>query len=258
MTAGGKTQLAALFHAVFIILTLLFLMPLFNHLPKAVLGAIVIKAMIQMLDFGYLNQLRAVNKSEFSLAMAAYIGVLALGVLSGIGLGVVFSLMALIYHAAHPGTAVLGKVHGKDVYRNVLRRPGAKTIPSLLIFRLDSDLFFINANYCAEQIRHHIAAAAEPVREVLIDAETINRIDMTATDMLGKLHTELAKQNITLSMARVRDSVRAILRQTKVESAIGSDCIYDSITQGVRAFCQRAGVPMPKDESKVADSAVGE
>ncbi|CDH45465.1 SulP family inorganic anion transporter [Candidatus Contendibacter odensensis] len=258
MTAGGKTQMAALFHTVFIILTLLFLMPLFKNLPEAALGVIVIKAMIQMLDFGYLKQLRVVSYSEFSLALVVYVGVLALGVLPGIGLGVVFSLIALIYHAAHPGTAILGKVHGKDMYRNVLRRADAKTLPGLLIFRLDSDLFFINADYCAERIRHHVAAAAEPVCEVLIDAETINRIDMTATDMLSKLHTELAQKNTTLSMARVRDSVRVLLKQTEVEQRIGSDHIYDSITQGVKAFCQRTGVPLPQDENKVAGSAAGE
>ena len=81
---------------------------------------------------------------------------------------------------------------------------------------------------------------------------------MTATDMLSKLHTELAQKNTTLSMARVRDSVRVLLKQTEVEQRIGSDHIYDSITQGVKAFCQRTGVPLPQDENKVAGSAAGE
>jgi len=160
--------------------------------------------------------------------------------------------VAWIDHAAHPGTAVLGKVHGQDVYRNVLRRTEAKTFPGLLIFRLDSALFFINANDCAEQIRLHITASAEPVREVLIDAETINRIDMTAADMLDKLHAELDQENVILSLARVRDSVRSLLKQTEVEQRIGSDRIHDSITQGVNAFCQRTGVPLPQDENKGA------
>ena len=89
MDAGGKTQMAALFHAIFIILTLLFLMPLFKNLPLAVLGAIVVKAMIQMLDFGYFRQLGAISKLELSFALTAFLGVLVLGVLPGVALGVV-------------------------------------------------------------------------------------------------------------------------------------------------------------------------
>ncbi len=242
--AGGKTQMAALFHALFILLTLLFLMPLFANLPEAALGAIVVKAMIQMLDFGYFRCLRTISKTEFSFALAAFLGVLVIDVLTGVALGVVLSLVVLIHQASHPGTAVLGKVHGKDVYRNLLRRPEARTIPGLLIFRFDSNLFFANTNYCAERIKQHIAAAAEPVREVLIDSESISFIDTTAAEMLIKLHAELAQRNIMLCLARVRDSVREILQHTGVETAVGTDHIYDSITQGVHAFSQYHGVPL--------------
>jgi high affinity sulfate transporter 1 len=139
MGAGGKTQMAGLFHAVFIALTLVILMPLFKNMPDAVLGAIVVGAMIRMLDFGYFQRLSAISKLELSFALAAFLGVLILGVLPGVGLGVVLSLVALIYQASHPTTAVLGKTPGLDVYRNILRRPEAKTVPGLLIFRLDGN-----------------------------------------------------------------------------------------------------------------------
>ncbi len=245
MDAGGKTQMAGLFHAIFIILTLLFLMPLFKNLPQAVLGAIVVKAMIHMLDFGYFRQLATISKLELSFALTAFLGVLVLGVLPGVALGVVLSLVVLIYQASHPATAVLGKMPGQDVYRNIVRRPEAKTIPGLLIFRLDGNLFFANATHCAEQIKHAIQEAAEPVREVLMDYETINLVDTTAADVLVKLQAELAGENITLCLARVRDSVRELLRRMGVEAAIGSDHIYDSITQGVQAFCRRHGMRAP-------------
>ena len=239
MDAGGKTQMAELFQAFFIILTLLFLMPIFKNLPQAVLGAIVVKAMIHLLDFGYFRKLAAISKLELSYALTAFLGVLVLGVLPGVALGVVLSLVVLIYQASHPSTAVLGKMPGHDVYRNIRRRPEAKTITGLLIFRLDGDLFFANADHCAEQIKHAIQETAEPVREVLLDFETINFIDTTAAEELIKLQAELAGVNILLCLARVRDSVREMLRRMGVEAAIGGDHFNDSITQGVQAFCRR-------------------
>ena len=237
--AGGKTQMAALFHAVFIIFTLVFLMPLFKNLPEAVLGAIVVRAMIKMLDLGYFRKLLAVSSEDFAFALAAFLGVLVLGVLPGVGVGVALSLVVLIYHASHPTTAQLGKAPGEDVYRNILRRPEARTIPGLVIFRLDGNLIFANAAHCAGEIRRSIASAASPVRAVLMDAEPINFVDTTAGDMLIKLHAELASRNIGFGLSRVRDPVRELLRRQGVEEALGAENFYDSITEGVDAFHQR-------------------
>jgi SulP family sulfate permease len=236
MGAGGRTQMAALFHTIFIILTLLFLMPLFKNLPQAVLGAIVVRAMIKMLDFGYFRKLLSVSKEDFVFAVAAFLGVLVLGVLPGVAAGVVLSLAVLIYRAGHPTTAQLGKTEGEDVYRNILRRPEARTFPGLLIFRLDANLFFANASYCEERIKHDIAAAAVPVKAVLMDAESINFVDTTAGDMLIKLKQELASKNIRFGLSRVRDPVREFLRRQGVEAALGVDHFFDSITEGVEAL----------------------
>jgi MFS superfamily sulfate permease-like transporter len=244
MGAGGKTQMAGLFHAAFILLTLLVLMPLFKNMPDAVLGAIVVGAMIRMLDLGYFQRLGAISTLELSFALAAFLGVLILGVLPGVGMGVMLSLVALVYKASHPSTAVLGKMPGQDVYRNIRRRPEARTIPGLLIFRLDGDLFFASATYCAEQVKHAIREATKPVQEVLMDCETINFVDTTAADIIIKLQAELAGVGITLCLARVRDSVREMLRRMGVEGAVGADHIYDSVTQGVQAF-RHYGVRAP-------------
>lgn len=238
MGAGGKTQMAAMFQAVFIVLTLLFFMPLFKNLPEAVLGSIVVRAMIGMLDFGYFRKLLSVSKEEFAFALVAFLGVLVLGVLPGVAVGVGLSLVVLIYHASYPTTARLGRMPGEDVYRNVLRRPEARTIPGLVIFRLDGNLFFANAGYCAEQIKREIAAAATPVRAVLMDAESIDSMDTTAGDMLIKLQDELGSRNIRFGLSRVRDPVREHLKRQGVEAAFGADHFYDSITQGVQALSE--------------------
>ena len=237
--AGGRTQMAALFHAVFILFTLVFLMPLFKNLPEAVLGAIVARAMVKMLDFGYFRKLFVVSREDFFFALAAFLGVLVLGVLPGVGVGVALSLVVLIYHASHPTTAQLGKASGEDVYRNILRRPEVRTIPGLVIFRLDGNLIFANAAHCAGEIRRSIASAPSPVREVLMDAEPINFVDTTAGDMLIRLHAELASRNIGFGLSRVRDPVRELLRRQGVEAALGAENFYDSITEGVDAFHRR-------------------
>jgi SulP family sulfate permease len=203
-----------------------------------VLGAIVVRAMIKMLDLGYFRKLLSVSREDFVFAVAAFFGVLVLGVLPGVAAGVVLSLVVLIYRAGHPTTAQLGKTEGEDVYRNILRRPEARTFPGLLIFRLDANLFFANASYCEERIKQDIAAAAAPVKAVLMDAESINFVDTTAGDMLIKLKQELSSKNIRFGLSRVRDPVREFLRRQGVESALGKDHFFDSITEGVEALRQ--------------------
>lgn len=237
MGAGGKTQLSSLIHAGFIFLTLMFLMPLFKNLPHATLGAIVIHAMLGLMDFGYLKRLRGISRIEFGLAMSAFAGVLVFGVLQGIGIGVVLSIVALIYRASYPGTAVLGQVPGREgVYRDIKRYPDAKTLPGLLLFRFDSPVFFANANHFADVLQRAVGAADGPLKAVLVDAEPANLIDTTACDMLVKLHSELADKGIVLAFARVRDPVRDVMRRAGVEAAVGADRYFDRITDGVKAY----------------------
>jgi len=243
MGAGGKTQLSSLINAGFVFLTLMFLMPLFKNLPHATLAAIVIHAMLGLMDFGYLRRLRGISLVEFGLAMTAFAGELIFGVLQGIGLGVVLSIVALIYRASYPGTAVLGQLPGKEAYRDLKRHPEATTIPGLLLFRFDSSLFFANATHFSDVLKRKISEAEGPVRAVLIDAEPTNLIDATACDMLVKLHSELAAKGIVLAFARVRDPVRDKFRLAGVETTVGADHVYERITDGVKAFSTKESDP---------------
>ncbi len=236
MGAGGKTQLSSLINAGFVFLTLMFLMPLFENLPHATLGAIVIHAMLGLVDFGYLKRLRGISPQEFALAMTAFAGELVFGVLQGIGIGVVLSIIALIYRASYPSTAVLGQSPGQEAYRDVKRHPEAKTLPGLLLFRFDSILFFANANHFADTLKSAVSAAEVPVKAVLVDAETVSAIDTTACEALVKLQSELAGQGIALAFARVRDPVRDVMQRSGVEAAVGAERFYERITDGVRAF----------------------
>ena len=237
MGAGGKTQISHIVSGILAILTLVFLMPLFTNLPDATLAAIVIVALIGLDQTAKLKKELKLSRTEFTLGMICFFGVLTLGVLQGVGLGVVLSLLVLIKKASHPGTAVLGRVPGeRTYYRDIQRRKDAKTIPGLLIFRFDARLIFFNCNFFASEVKRCIAEAKEPVKTVLIDAEAMNDIDITGADRLIKLNTELNSKNIVMFLSHVRDPLRDKMRRMGVEDAIGSDHIYETTRDGVDAF----------------------
>jgi high affinity sulfate transporter 1 len=237
MGAGGKTQISHVVSGILAILTLLFLMPLFTNLPEATLAAVVIMAMIGLDQTARLKKELKLSRTEFTLGMICFFGVLTLGVLQGVGLGVLLSLLVLIKKASHPGTAVLGRVPGeRTYYRDIQRRPDAETIPRLLIFRFDARLIFFNCYFFASEVKRGIAEAGEPVKTVLIDAEAMNDIDITGADRLIKLNTELNSKNIVMFLSHVRDPLRDKMRRMGVEDAIGSDHIYETTRDGVDAF----------------------
>ena len=237
MGAGGKTQISHVVSGILAILTLLFLMPLFTNLPEATLAAVVIMAMIGLDQTARLKKELKLSRTEFTLGMICFFGVLTLGVLQGVGLGILLSLLVLIKKASHPGTAVLGRVPGeRTYYRDIQRRPDAETIPGLLIFRFDARLIFFNCYFFASEVKRCIAEAREPVKTVLIDAEAMNDIDITGADRLIKLNTELNSENIVMFISHVRDPLRDKMRRMGVVDAIGSDHIYETTRDGVDAF----------------------
>jgi high affinity sulfate transporter 1 len=238
INAGGRTQLASLVNAGLVILTLLFLMPFFQNLPQATLGAIVIFAMILMLDPSYFLRLYRISRDEFWYSSVAFLGELFLGTLPGVLLGVVLSLLVLIRRVTRPGTAVIGRMPD-ETYRDVKRYPEAETVPGLLIFRFDSVLFFSNADYFTDEVQEYVSVADVPIQKVLVNAETINDLDTTGTDRLINLQEELSRDGIQLAFAEVKDPVREMMRLSGAEEAIGTENFYSSVSAGVRAFLQR-------------------
>lgn len=237
IAAGAKSQISSLLHGGLILLTLLFLMPLFHSLSHATLAAVVIEAMLGLANWRSLWRLRKIDKLAFGLAMTAFWGVLILGVLWGIGLGVILSLVLLIQRATHPETAVLGKLRDEEMYRDILRHPEAMTTPGLLIFRFGGSLIFPNANYFREQLRRAIRQyTPQPLKVILIDAESINLIDVTAIEMLKTLKKELDNQHIQLSFARVRDPVHNLMRRDGFVEQLGEAHFYERISDGVAVF----------------------
>jgi MFS superfamily sulfate permease-like transporter len=246
MAAGARTQVANLVAALLCFLTLVLLTPLFRGMPHPTLGAIVIAAMLHLSKPGYLRDLLARSRWEFAIAVIVVAGELTLGVLQGIALGVVLSLLLLIYRTSHARGAVLGQMPGTEAYRDVERHPDGLTFPGLLTWRPGGDLFFASIGHLGHGLKAALAASRPPAKHVLLDAESVNFLDVSACDALLNIIREFQSQGITFAFARVRDEVRERMRLGGVEAAVGSTNFYERVTDGVRAWQQHqapGGVP---------------
>jgi high affinity sulfate transporter 1 len=241
MVAGARTQVANIIAAIFCFLTLVLLTPLFRGMPHPTLAAIVIAAMLHLSKPAYLRDLLARSPSEFTIAVIVIAGELTLGVLQGIALGVVLSLVLLVYRTSHPQAAVLGQLPGTEAYRDVARHPQALTFPGLLIWRPGGELFFANIGYLSYELRAALAACRPPAKHVLVDAESVNLIDTSACDTLLIVIKGLQSQGITFAFARVRDEVREQMRLGGIEAVVGSTNFHERVTDGVRAWQQHIG-----------------
>jgi high affinity sulfate transporter 1 len=244
MAAGARTQLANLVAALLCFLTLVLLTPLFHWMPHSTLGAIVIAAMLHLTNPAYLRNVLARSRWEFAIALIVIAGELTLGVLHGIALGVVLSLLLLIYRTSHPPGTVLGQLPGTEAYRNVDRHPEAITFPGLLIWRPGGDLFFASIGHLGDRLKAALAGSRPPAKHVLVDAESVDVFDVSACDALLSIIQELKNQGITFAFARVRDNIRESMRLGGLEAVVRPDNFYERVTDGVRAWQEReaAGV----------------
>ena len=236
--AGARSQIANLVAAVFSFFTLIFLTPLFRNMPQPALAAIVIAAMLHLTKPKYLLHLLA--RSRWSLANTVIViaGELTLGVLQGIALGVVLSLITLIYLTSHPKGAELGQLPGTEAYRDVKRHPEAATFPGLLIWRIGGNLFFASIGHISAALKAALAERPD-VRRVLLDCASVDFIDISAGDELLALIKELQKTGVAIGFVRVRDTVRDDMRRAEIETTVGAANFFERTTDGVRSWRQQ-------------------
>ena len=239
VSAGAKSQMVSIFAAIFILITILFLTPLFYHLPEAVLGAIVIHAVWKLISFEKLKRYYAISRADFWAALVALLGVLVLGLLGGLLLAVLVSLVALLITVKNPRAVILGKLPGLNAFRSLEQFPEAETYPGLLIFRFDSLLFFANA----PNFRERLEAALQQIPDtqvIIVDGEPINYVDITAIDMLNELHDHLQEQSIQLWFSGITRPVYETLERGGVVDKIGRDHFFASLGDAVEAYLREA------------------
>jgi MFS superfamily sulfate permease-like transporter len=216
---GAKTPLSLVFASVGIGVVLLFLTGLMRNLPEPVLAAVVLLAVGGLIKPSEIRHLSRVSKTEFRVAMVAAVGVLLFGILKGVLLAAVFSLLMLLKGASRPRIATLGHLAGTDRFVDEARYPGSEVIPHVLVLRVEAGLFYFNA----ENVRHSVLASArqrDGVKLVVVDLSTSANIDLAGVRMLSELHEELRRDSRSLGLAEVHGAVRDLSQAEGLQGRI--------------------------------------
>ena len=237
---GAQSQVAGLTGAAVLTLLLLVGTGLVHDLPQASLAAVIIVAVLGLIDVAAARRLWAWRRSEFVLSMLAFAGVALLGVLWGVGIAIAVALLSFIQRAWRPHDAVLGRVDNLKGYHDTLRHPEARLIPGLVLYRFDAPLFFANA----EHFHQHVLALArgDAVAWIVVAAEPITDADATAGEMLRALDGELRAAGVELAFAELKDPVRDLLRRYGIVDAIGEHRFFPTIGAAVSTYVRETGV----------------
>lgn len=233
--AGAKTPVASLITGALVLATLIVLAPLFSHLPKAVLGAVIIDAVVfGMIDIAELRRLYRVTRFDFWIAVAAIIGVLSVGVLAGVVIGVALSICWLIYVATRPPIPLLGREAGTQVFRDLGENPGDETFPGISVLRLDGGLFFATAEALEARVRGLSEGDAQ-LRALILDLEGVDFIDSQGSAKLGELQQFVESNGGTLRLARVKHPVLKVLDADGIRARLGDDHIHGNVDRAIEA-----------------------
>ncbi|MGB2226247.1 MAG: SulP family inorganic anion transporter, partial [Polaribacter sp.] len=205
---GGKTGVSAFVSVIMVALTLLYLTPLFYYLPKTVLAAIIIVAVFGLINFKEAKYLWKANNLDFWLLIATFASTLVLGIEYGIFVGVALSLIILLFRTTRPYVTELGKVPDSDFFRNKNRFEEVIIEKDILVFRFDAQLFYANAGYFRDKLDEMVEAKGDGLKIIVFDAESMNRVDSTAVEMLKERIIFYQKKAITFYFAAVKGPVR--------------------------------------------------
>ena len=239
MAAGAKTQLAGVVGAAAVALLLWLAPGLLRQLPMAALAAVVIVSAGALVEVQDLRRIYRIQRGEFWLSMGCFAGVAVLGAIQGIGLAIGVAVLAFLWEAWRPHSAVLGRVDRVKGYHDLLRYPAARSVPGLVLFRWDAPLFFANAELFAQRAQAAVAAAASPavpVRWLVVGAEPVTSIDVTAADMLGKLDLQLHAAGVQLCFAEMKDPVKDQLKRFELFSRWGEGRFFTTLGEAVNRY----------------------
>ncbi|HEU4332537.1 MAG TPA: sulfate permease [Lapillicoccus sp.] len=232
--SGAKTGLASITSGVTVLLTLLFLAPLFSQLPKPVLGALIIEAVVMgMMNVPEMRRMYRVQRFDFWVACAAIVGTLAFGVLAGVVIGIGLSLIWLIAVATHPQIPTLGREPGTQVFRDVIENPDDEQFPGIAVIRFDGGLFFATADALSDRVREIIHRP--DVTCLVLDCEGINFVDSQGSAAIDDLLVLCRQADVTMRLARVKPGVRAILEREGTIERLGATQVHGNVHRAVEA-----------------------
>lgn len=251
--AGARTPMALVFASITLALCLVFLTELLANLPTVVLASIVLVAVRGLIDVRALADLWRVSRLEFRVAMVALLGVLLLGILKGVLVAAVASLLMLLAGAARPHVAFLGRIPGTARYSDLERHPDNETLPGVLIFRVESSLLYFNVEHVRAIVWKKVLESP-PLQLVVCDLSDAPIVDLAGARMLNALHAELAKRGIQMRITEAHAKVRDLLRAIGLEERVGYLGRHLSVDQAIREFEEKK--PAKHSEARDASDAV--
>jgi anti-anti-sigma factor len=245
--SGARTGLASLTTGVIVLATLLVLAPVFSVLPKPVLAALIIEAVVMgMMDVPEMRRLARVVRFDFWIAVAAIIATLLVGVLAGVIIGIGLSLIWLIAVATHPPMPILGREPGTKVFRELDEHPGDEQPTGVTVLRLDGGLFFATADALEDRIRE-VAMSAPGVTGIVLDCGGMDFIDSQGSAKMREILKLTEQTGVTLRLARLKPTVREVLARDGVLDRIGDDNIHGNVDHAVNAQLSAGGVSSRAD-----------
>lgn len=251
---GGKSQVAGLVAAAVMTGVLLWLTAPLSYLPKAALGAVLIVAAIGLFDVASLRRLWLVSRSEFAVAIATMVGVIALDVLQGIVMAVSLALLLLLTRSARPPDAVLVRVPGMKGFHDLADHAEAGETPGLVLYRFGAGIVFFNASYLKKRVLD-LTAAHPGLKWLVVDGSSVNTIDTTGAETLEGLARDLVGRGIRLALAGFRTETRRMLERSGAMAEIGAGSVYPTLKSAMKAFLASQpdtlpGVPEAEDASE--------
>jgi sulfate permease, SulP family len=219
--------------------TLLFLTDLFYFLPQAVLAAIIMTAIVGLIDLEAVKHLWQVKRDGLVILVLTFASTLLIGIEEGLAIGIGASLVWFVIRATRPHTAVLGRIPGTTSYRNLERHPEAKTIPGLLLLRIDSQFFFGNVSFLKDTLVALEKEMDEPLQAVIIDASSINQLDSSAELALHRILEDYQERGIELYFAKAKGPVLDVMRASKFFQDLGEEYFTYRVHQAVEKACQK-------------------
>jgi len=247
--AGARTQLAAVVGALAIALLLVLAPSLLQYLPQTALGAVVIAAAIGLFQLADLPRIYRIQRWEFWLSMVCFAGVAVFGAIPGIAFAIVIAVIEFLWDGWRPHSAVLGRVQGVSGYHDITRYPQARLIPGLVMLRWDAPLFFANAELFHDRVLEAVASAPTPVNWLVVAAEPVTSIDVTAADMLGELDDTLRASGIELCFAEMKDPVKDKLKRFGLFGRFETT-LFATLGDAVRSYRESHSVESADDENQ--------
>jgi high affinity sulfate transporter 1 len=246
--AGARTQLSSVVGAIAIALLLVFAPALLKSLPQSALAAVVIAAAIGLVEISDLRRIYRIQRWEFWLSMACFAGVAVFGTIPGIALAIVIAVIEFLWDGWRPHSAVLGRVDGIRGYHDITRYPQARLIPGLVMLRWDAPLFFANAELFRERALAAVASAPAPVHWLVVTAEPVTSVDVTAADVLSDLDNTLCEAHVELYFAEMKDPVKDKLRRFGLLSRF-ENSFFATVGEAVDSYLERHGVERAEGEA---------